>query len=286
METLPVVNSNTNFEDIAKLIGQEEPSGSATNMFYLKINRDHEDDSGNSLPAGSWSVSLPGTTVYAKEIDFQVFVQRYQYLHYDAEANEMVNKSVMAKNLYPQTEIPDMLGTFRCGSVPASQRDTLSADKALQQKEIKCFRMLFGKATFIDAVDETGKKVEDAVDVPILWRARGSNFMPISVPMDALTAQKKPFIFYKLRASLDKKKNGGLVYYVGKFDNAPKLVDFTPEDQDTLAYFMDYINGENTKVIKEYDDSLRKQGRMVDQAATTVTSDDVLNDDLPESLTG
>jgi len=104
--------------------------------------------------------------------------------------------------------------------------------------------------------------------------------------MDALTAQKKPFIFYKLRASLDKKKNGGLVYYVGKFDNAPKLVDFTPEDQDTLAYFMDYINGENTKVIKEYDNSLRKQGRMVDQEATTVTSDDVLNDDLPESLTG
>ena len=77
METLPVVNSNTNFEDIAKLIGQEEPSGSATNMFYLKINRDHEDDSGNSLPAGSWSVSLPDKMVYAKEIDFQVFAQRY-----------------------------------------------------------------------------------------------------------------------------------------------------------------------------------------------------------------
>jgi hypothetical protein len=286
METLPVVNSNTNFEDIAKLIGQEEPSGSATNMFYLKINRDHEDDSGNSLPAGSWSVSLPDKMVYAKEIDFQVFAQRYQYLHYDAEVNEMVNKSTMAKNLYPQTEIPDMLGTFRCGSVPASQRENLSAEKAMQQKNIKCFRMLFGKATFLNAVDETGKKVDDAVDVPILWRARGSNFMPISVPMDALTAQKKPFIFYKLHVSLDKKKNGGLVYYVGKFGTAPKLVDFTPADQDTLAYFMDYINAENSAVMKQYDDSLRKQGRMVDQEAVTVTSEDVLNDDLPESLTG
>ena len=286
METLPVVNSNTNFEDIAKLIGQEEPSSPARNMFFLKINRDHEDDEGNSLPAGSWSVSLPDKTVYAKEIDFQVFVQRYQYLHYDAEVNEMVNKSVMAKNLYPQTEIPDMLGTLRCGSVPASQRESLSADKAMQQKNIKCFRMLFGKATFLDAVDEKGAKVEDAVNVPILWRARGSNFMPISVPMDALTAQKKPFIFYKLHASLEKKKNGGLVYYVGKFDNSPQLVDFTPEDQDTLAYFMDYINAENSAVMKEYDNSLRKQGKMVDQDAVTVTSDDVLNDDLPESLTG
>ena len=146
--------------------------------------------------------------------------------------------------------------------------------------------MLVGKATFIDAVDEKGAKVEDAVDVPILWRARGSNFMPISVPMDALTAQKKPFIFYKLHASLDKKKNGGLVYYVGKFDSSPQLVDFTPADQDTLAYFMDYINAENGAVIKEYYASLRKQGNVVDQEATTVTSDDILNDDLPESLTG
>ena len=73
---------------------------------------------------------------------------------------------------------------------------------------------------------------------------------------------------------------------VGKFDNAPKLVDFTPADQDTLAYFMDYINAENSAVMKQYDDSLRKQGRMVDQEAVTVTSEDVLNDDLPESLTG
>jgi hypothetical protein len=64
------------------------------------------------------------------------------------------------------------------------------------------------------------------------------------------------------------------------------LVDFTPADQDTLGYFMDYINAENSAVIKEYDASLRKQGKIVDQEATTVTSDDILNDDLPESLTG
>ena len=55
METLPVVNSNTNFEDIAKLIGQEEPSSPARNMFFLKINRDHEDDEGN-LPDSCYDV--------------------------------------------------------------------------------------------------------------------------------------------------------------------------------------------------------------------------------------
>ena len=53
-------------------------------------------------------------------------------MHYDAVANEMVSKSVLAKDLYPQTEIPDTIGTFRCGSVPASQRDSLS-EQALNE---------------------------------------------------------------------------------------------------------------------------------------------------------
>ena len=189
----------------------------------------------------------------------------------------------MANNLYPQTEIPDTVGTFRCGSVPASQREGLSADKALQQKNIKCFRMLFGKASFIDAVDADGNSVE-ANDLPVLWRARGSNFMPISVPIDSLSAQKKPFIFYKLRGSLEKKKNGGLVYYVGGFMVNDGPIDFTDGDQSTLSFFMDYINSENKKVMALYDEVLRKQGKVIDQAPATVDVDDALNDDVDAAL--
>jgi len=279
------LTSSSSFEDIAKIIGQDEPSNATPSMFYLKINRDHEDDSGRSIPAGSWTTSLDASNkaVYAKEIDLQVFAQRYQYLHYDAEVNEMVSRSIMANNLYPQTEIPDTVGTFRCGSVPASQREGLSADKALQQKNIKCFRMLFGKASFIDAVDADGNSVE-ANDLPVLWRARGSNFMPISVPIDSLSAQKKPFIFYKLRGSLEKKKNGGLVYYVGGFKVNDGPIDFTDEDQSTLSFFMDYINSENKKVVALYDEVLRKQGKVIDQAPATVDVDDALNDDVNAAL--
>jgi len=279
------LTSSSSFEDIAKIIGQDEPSNATPSMFYLKINRDHEDDSGRAIPAGSWTTSLDASNkaVYAKEIDLQVFAQRYQYLHYDAEANEMVSRSAMAKNLYPQTEIPDTVGTFRCGSVPASQREGLPADKALQQKNIKCFRMLFGKVSFIDGVDADGNSVE-ANDLPVLWRARGSNFMPISVPIDSLSAQKKPFIFYKLRGSLEKKKNGGLVYYVGGFKVNDGLIDFTKEDQSTLTFFMEYINSENKKVMALYDEVLRKQGKVVDHAPTTVDVDDALNDDVDTAV--
>ena len=169
------LTTSSKFEDIAKIIGQDESSNSSSPaMYYLKINRDHEDDSGRSIPAGSWTTELDDNkVVYAKQVDFQLFAQRYQYLHYDAEANEMVSRSIFANNLYPQTEIPDTVGTFRCGSVPASQREGLSADKALLQKSIKCFRMLFGKVSFIDGVDSDGTSIE-VNGLAVLWRARGS----------------------------------------------------------------------------------------------------------------
>lgn len=281
MDSLPTVSNTTTFDQIAQIIGQDMPSSNTPSLDILKINRDHEDDNGNSIPAGSFFVNSPNGAIYAKTMDFQLFIQRYQYLHYDAEVNEMVSKSIMANNLYPQTEIPDTVGTFRCGSVPASQRDSLTAEQALRQKNIKCFRMMFGKVTFHDAVNAKGESVE-FTNSPVLWRARGSNFMPISKPLDALSAQKKPFIFYDLSASLTKQKNGGLVYYVADFEVGNGPLDFGAEDQELLQSFVDYIDRENKQVMNEYDKALRLQGTVVDVESQEVTMDDALNDDIPD----
>ena len=285
MESLPTVTNNTTFEQIASLIGQDVPTnGGGPSINLLKINRAHEDDNGRLIPAGSFFVNLPEGTVYATTIKFQLCMQRYQYMHYDAEANEMVSKSVLAKNLYPQTEIPDTIGTMRCGSVPAAQRDSLSAEQALKQKDIKCFRMLYGKVTFNDAVDAEGKSVEVA-NLPVLWRARGSNFMPISKPLDALSAQKKPFIFFNLNASLNRQKNGGLVYYVSDLSIGDGPLDFTEDDQELLKFFDENINSENKQVMADYDKALRMSGDIIDADSVDASIDSALNDDLPESLT-
>lgn len=278
MTTLPTVTNTTSFEQIAQLIGQDQPSNGAASLHLLKINRDHEDDNGRSIPAGSFFVNTAEGAVYAKTMSFQVFLQRYQYMHYDAENNEMVSKSIMAQNLYPQTEIPDSIGTFRCGSVPASQRENLSAEQALKQKAIKCFRLLFGKVTFNDAVDANGNKT-NLIDVPVLWRARGSNFMPISKPLDALSAQKKPFIFYALDASLTKQKNGGLVYYTADFEVGKGPLDFIETDQELLQYFVEYAETENKQIMSEYDKALRMQGTVI-EGNVADSLDDALNDDL------
>mgnify|MGYP003110032254 CR=1 FL=1 len=283
MTSLPTVGNNLSFEQIAQLIGQEQPSNTGPSLTILKINRDYEDDDGQPLPAGHFMISHEGENVYAKTIKFQLFMQRYQYIHYDQAEGEFVGKSIMANNLYPQTEVPDTLGTMRCGSVPASKRDSLTAEQATKQKDIKAYRMLFGKVTFNDAVTAKGEK-RKVEGVPVWWKARGANFMPISVPLDALTAQRKPFLYYDMDVFLKKEKNGSVTYYVGTFAVGDGPLDFTDGDQQLLQDFNAFIESENKDVMKDYDKALRSQGNIVDVDSADVTMDDVLNDDLPESM--
>ena len=194
----------------------------------------------------------------------------------------MANKSIFAQNLYPQTEVPDMLGTMRCGSVPYSQREGLNAEQALKQKSIRCFRMLFGRVTLKDAVNVDGEKVE-ASNLPCLWRARGSNFMTISDAMDSLSAQKKPFIFYKLKSGLEKKKNGGVIYYVSNFEVSEGPLSFGEEDNNLLKLFCEYVDNENKDIMKAYDKALmKKAGSTPNGQGEVIDIDDALNDDLPD----
>jgi len=283
MTTLPTINNSLSYEQIAQLTGQEMPSKATSTLKVLKINRDFEDDDGNALPSGTFTITVDGENVYAKTIKFQLFMQRYQYIHYDQTEGEFVGKSIMANNLYPQTEVHDSTGTMRCGSVPSAKRDNLTVEQATKQKDIKCYRMLFGKVTFNDAVNAKGEKREVA-NMPIIWKARGANFMPISVPLDALTAQRKPFIYYDMVVSLKKEKNGSVIYYVGTFSSPNGPLDFGEDDQNLLADFNSYIETENKDVMKDYDSALRSSGNIIDAEATTVTMDDVLNDDIPESM--
>ena len=59
MTTLPSVTNDISFEQLAGLIGQEAPSsGGGASLSLLKINRDHEDDNGRAIPAGSFCEPL------------------------------------------------------------------------------------------------------------------------------------------------------------------------------------------------------------------------------------
>ena len=106
-QTLPTINSEISFEQIATVIGQHEVQNTPNaGLSFLRINYNSEDDNERPLPVGSWTVTTENGPVFAKEIDFQVFLQRYQYTHWDEEAEEMANKSILAQNLFPQRKFP------------------------------------------------------------------------------------------------------------------------------------------------------------------------------------
>ena len=69
MDSLPTVSNTTTFDQIAQIIGQDMPSSNTPSLDILKINRDHEDDNGNSIPAGSFFVNSPNGAIYAKTMD-------------------------------------------------------------------------------------------------------------------------------------------------------------------------------------------------------------------------
>ena len=104
--------------------------------------------------------------------------------------------------------------------------------------------MLFGKATFHDAVNSKGKTVE-FTGRPVLWQTALT--MPISKPLDALSAQKKPFIFYNLSASLTKQKNGGLYIMCPTLRLALGLLTLGPKTKNS-QFFVDYVDRENKQV--------------------------------------
>ena len=277
MNSLPTIKKDINFNDIADVIGQTTMDGPSMAHSTLKINRDHEDDNGRQIPAGSWTTMHGSDDVYSKDVKLQIFLQRFQYQQYDPDAGETVNKSIMAKNLFPNTEIPDCLGTMRCGSVPLAKRESLTGADAIRQKQTSCYRMLYGKAFLANTVDADGKDVGD-ITVPVLWRARGANFMPLSETLDSLSAQKKPFLFYKLSATLNKKKKGSNVYYVAEFNVDKDAVEFTSDDQELLHYFSDLVDKENKYVMSQYDKALQDKGIVIDVTDDTTIVDNTIAD--------
>ena len=105
--------------------------------------------------------------------------------------------------------------------------------------------------------------------------------MPLSDTLDGLSAQKKPFIFYKLSSVLDRKKKGSNVYYVANFTVDKEATEFNEDDQELLHYFSDLVDKENKYVMSTHDKALINKGIVVDGDTTIVDDlDDAFNQDL------
>ena len=249
-------------EDIMKAIGQDDGS-KRVGIPRLTINRNPEDDDGNQLPMGAYSVfhNEVGQIVYGKPIKFRPFINTMQYMQYSPEKEEYVNRSIIFKNW--KEEAIDIQGGTRCGKIPHREWEGLSNEEIANQRTIKCYRLVFGLVTFDGhTADKTEIKV---TDYPVLWRVTGVQFNPVGNALQTISERKKLMFNCVLDLDSQKKKNGSNVYYISSIKvNADASIKFTKDDEATLGKFQSVINDENAEVLDLYKNAQKSGLKTVD----------------------
>ena len=268
-------NQIANFEklstsQIMEMIGQEGGQTGA-GVPRLTINRQPEDDGGNKLPVGTYSTYDSGieSMVYGKPATFRPFINAFQFMQYDAEQNKFSNRSVIFKNW--KDDPIDTSGGSRCGKVPYKERDKLSKAELEHQKNIKCYRLVFGQVT-IDGVTADGNKIS-IKDKPVLWRVTGSNFTPVGEAMQSLKNRKKLMFNHTLSLDTIRRKAGSNVFYVSEIKVNQNEVTFTKEDMELMQKFQDIITTENEEIVDLWKQANKAKNNGTDEDSKKIVSD-------------
>jgi hypothetical protein len=269
-------------EQIMQAIGQDDGSSSGINIPRLGINRSPEDDDGNQLPVGQFFVydSSVGRNVFAKPVTFRPFISAMQYMHYDAEKSEYVNRSIIFKSW--KEEPIDILGGTKCGKIPFKERSSLAPEELERQRTIRCYKLIYGLLSFKDGKTADGKD-HVAENLPVLYRVTGTAFAPVTSALDQLKKRKK--LMFNCTFSMDTKrqKKGGNVYYTPEINvNADSNLEMSQTDMETISVFQQSIDAENTEVIEAYNKAKASGSVVSDIEATKVVES--LNEPLPEDV--
>ena len=265
-------------EQIMQAIGQDDGSNMGTNIPRLSINRTPEDDDGNQLPVGHFSTydSNVGQNVYGKPITFRPFISAMQYMHYDADKGEYVNRSIIFKSW--KEEAIDILGGTRCGKIPFKDRSTLTPQELEQQRTIRCYKLVYGLLSFNNGKTAQGN-AHNVENLPALYRVTGTAFSPVSAALDQLKKRKKLMFNCTFTIDTKRQKKGGNVFYVPEISvNAEENLQLSDMDMETLKVFQDSITTENTEIIAGYNKAKNSKDNIDAKIVEEV------NEDSPEEI--
>ncbi|BCV06934.1 MAG: hypothetical protein CM15mV146_450 [uncultured marine virus] len=269
-------------EQIMQAIGQDDGSTLGNNIPRLAINRTPEDDDGNQLPVGHFYTydSSIGQNVFGKPVTLRPFISAMQYMHYDADKGEYVNRSIIFKSW--KEEAIDVLGGTKCGKIAFKDRSSLTPEQLEKQRTIRCYKLVYGLLSFDKGKTANGAdhKVEN---LPVLYRVTGTAFSPVSAALDQLKKRKK--LMFNCSFSLDTKrqKKGGNVFYVPEIGvNADANLQLSADDMDTLKVFQESIDTENAEVIDAYKKARSKKGNGSDAIDAKIVED--VSDSSPEEV--
>ena len=269
-------------EQIMQAIGQDDGSNSGTNIPRLAINRTPEDDDGNQLPVGHFYTydSAVGQNVYAKPATLRPFISAMQYMHYDADKGEYINRSIIFKSW--KDEAIDILGGTKCGKIPFKERANLTPEQLEQQRTIRCYKLVYGLLSFKDGKTANGN-AHNVENLPVLYRVTGTAFSPVSAALDQLKKRKKLMFNCSFSLETKRQKKGGNVFYVPEITvNADANLQLSDADMETLKVFQESIDIENKEVIDLYNSAKAKAPNGSDKIDAEIVDD--IDDQLPEKV--
>jgi hypothetical protein len=240
----------------------------------LRVNYNDEDDDGNKIPLGHWSIFGPEGQVFAEEVTLRPMFATYQYSHFDVNAAQTLSTSVHFMDLL-QKEVPDSTGGSKCGKLPRKVIDTLSEAEQKEQRDIKLSRVVFGLVT-CEGVDRRGKKAK-LKDLPCVFYARGTHYMAVSNLLENLFRSRTPMQSQILRLELKREKNKGVRYWT-VIPTKEGEVEITADDMATSADFCRTAVAESEAIENKYRIARAKMGNPDMRSVAEAASPDV---DLP-----
>ena len=230
--TLPADMSSVSTEEMMKLTGQLDISTTKSSLSRLAINHAAEDNDGNSLPRGWFSLYTPEETVFGEKAVMRVFMRTYSYFVWDNEQAAFSCQTVQAPSF--SSDFYDTEGGLKCGKLDSVTLDSLPKDSPewAVQKSIKCSQNLYGLISFENAKNRTGgKTVNDC--------------------LRSLSRQKQPMWLMNIGLSSVRKKKGGNIYFHAEL-TPQKAVSWVEEDDALMRQFMESVKAYNDNVMKSY----------------------------------
>ena len=245
-------------EQIMQAIGQDDGSSTGSNIPRLAINRSPEDDDGNQLPVGHFYTydSNVGQNIFGKPVTLRPFISAMQYMHYDADKGEYVNRSIIFKSW--REEAIDILGGTKCGKIPFKERSSLTPEQLEQQRTIRCYKLVYGLLSFNKGKTSQGHD-HNIENIPVLYRVTGTAFSPVTAALDLLKKRKKLMFNCSFSLNTKRQKKGGNVFYVPEISvNADANLQLSDTDMETLKVFQESIDVENKEIIDLYNTAKSK----------------------------
>ena len=269
-------------EQIMQAIGQDDGSNLGNNIPRLAINRTPEDDDGNQLPVGHFYTydSKIGQNVFGKPVTLRPFISAMQYMHYDADKGEYVNRSIIFKSW--KEEAIDILGGTKCGKIPFKERSTLTPEELERQRTIRCYKLVYGLLSFKDGKTAQGN-AHSVENLPVLYRVTGTAFSPVSAALDQLKKRKKLMFNCTFSLETKRQKKGGNVFYVPEIGvNADTNLQLSDVDMETLKVFQESIDTENAEVVDAYNIAKTKKANGSDKIDAEIIED--VDNNSPEKI--